>query len=327
MHDYLSQVAALSPQRRALLRHWLQARRQEGDGAARSASMLVPLRAQGSRPPLFLPHPAGGQVVAYYPLLAALSPEQPLHGVQSRALGGRLPEYGNLWDMADAYTRAIREHQPEGPYRLLGWSLGGVLAHAMAWVLEQQGQEVAFVGLVDAHLFRKGVPAEPLLGPALALGNTFVERFLAMDPREQQRQREQLAGLSPEARLLHALEWGRQQGLLSGEVPEATLQVLHQRVALTSQHERLLQGHRPRAIQAPLSVWWASQSLRGGRPPVDWHRFTSGLVQQEVLAGNHFTLLRPPACLALATQLEARLAPRHEPFRAPPLSPGASAST
>src|SRR5262249_716945 len=61
-------------------------------------------------------------------------------------------DHQSIEDMADAYAHLIQQQQPHGPYSLLGFSFGGFLAMAVAHRLEQQGQHVAFVGLVDCHL-------------------------------------------------------------------------------------------------------------------------------------------------------------------------------
>ena len=54
--------------------------------------------------------------------------------------------------MAQAYAQRIRTQQPQGPYYLLGWSLGGALTQLVAHELESQGQTVAFAGLVDSYV-------------------------------------------------------------------------------------------------------------------------------------------------------------------------------
>jgi thioesterase domain-containing protein len=308
MSDFLTRVAQLSPRKRQLLQRWLQ----ERDGQGRSASgsgILTPLRQEGRHPPVFFIHPAGGQVVAYHLLVSLLPAQRPVYGLQSRALGGSLPEHDSLTDMAAEYAREVRQRQPEGPYHLLGWSMGGVLAHAVARLLEREGQQVAFLGLVDAHLFtdQSAESSDPLLSLGLALGNTFLKRFLEMPSTEQARLRESLDALELNQRLSQALSWGREQKLTSGEVSGSTLEVLRQRVTLSEQHERLLKGYLPPVVRASMEVWWASQSLREDRPPANWRLHTEGQVREHRLEGNHFELLRAPGCHVLAEQLARRL--------------------
>ena len=90
--------------------------------------------------------------------------------------------------MAADYARHIRRRQPMGPYRLLGWSLGGTLAVAVAQVLESQGQEVELCGLVDPYVPGEGAEGDdeadcpPELGPLLAVATHLRALAAAMPP-------------------------------------------------------------------------------------------------------------------------------------------------
>ncbi|CAM5662518.1 D-alanine--D-alanyl carrier protein ligase [Streptomyces griseomycini] len=135
------------------------ARRLAGSPPARDAlDVLLPLRAPeaGTRAageaPLFCVHPGAGLSWCYAGLLRHLGPEVPVYGLQARMLseGGGAP--ASLADMADDYVRRIRDVQESGPYRLLGWSMGGTLAHAMATRLQTDGEEVELLALLDARL-------------------------------------------------------------------------------------------------------------------------------------------------------------------------------
>ncbi|MBI4470049.1 MAG: KR domain-containing protein, partial [Acidobacteria bacterium] len=117
-----------------------------------SKSTLVPLRAEGSRPSLFCLHPMGGHVTIYKSLVELLPPDQPVYGIQSRALNGAGDELPSFEELALEYSRVIRRHQSRGPYYLLGFSMGGFLAMAIAHILEQQHHRVAFVGLIDCSV-------------------------------------------------------------------------------------------------------------------------------------------------------------------------------
>src|SRR6185436_7828157 len=74
-----------------------------------------------------------------------LAPDQPVFGV--RDLGG---DAGRpVAQIAAEHVAEVREAQPRGPYCLGGWSFGGAVAFEMALELERQGEEVAFLGLID----------------------------------------------------------------------------------------------------------------------------------------------------------------------------------
>jgi len=136
--------------------------RSAGPGAV--AGSLVPIErppAPGrspTRPPLFLVHPAGGDVLCFHQLgrhLAALwsgeraSERAAVYGLQSRGLVAGAAPHQTIEAMAEGYLEEIRGVQPGGPYRLAGWSLGGVVAFEMARRLVAAGNEVSFLGIFD----------------------------------------------------------------------------------------------------------------------------------------------------------------------------------
>nr|WP_253900126.1 non-ribosomal peptide synthetase [Corallococcus carmarthensis] len=123
-------------------------------------SPLVPLeKGDAGRRPLFLVHPGGGNVLAYPELARLLGPHQPVFGLQARGLQAGHAVVETVEEMATLYLSAIRAEQPEGPYLLAGWSLGGVIAFEMARQLRAQGQAVGLLALVDA--FVPGVQLPP----------------------------------------------------------------------------------------------------------------------------------------------------------------------
>lgn len=106
---------------------------------------LVVLQPDGSRPPLFVVHGMGGDVFYVSRLARLLGPDQPVYGIRAdEADGPELPE-GGVEALAVRYAREIRALQPEGPYRLAGYSAGGWFAYAVAAVLRSQGQPVTIL--------------------------------------------------------------------------------------------------------------------------------------------------------------------------------------
>jgi amino acid adenylation domain-containing protein/non-ribosomal peptide synthase protein (TIGR01720 family) len=110
---------------------------------------LVPLRKTGSQPILFCIHPAGGSASVYGNLTQALGQDQPIWALQARGLeAGEMP-HTTMQEVVAEYVTALRQVEPVGPYRLLGTSLGGMIAHAMVAELERQGSTVDKLILVD----------------------------------------------------------------------------------------------------------------------------------------------------------------------------------
>jgi nonribosomal peptide synthetase DhbF len=114
-------------------------------------AVLLPLRPAGSRPPLFCMHPLGGLSWCYAGLLQHIPSAHPIYGLQARGLDGAAPLPDTLAAMAADYIGHMRSIQPAGPYYLLGWSLGGLIAYAAATQLQREGEQVALLALLDAY--------------------------------------------------------------------------------------------------------------------------------------------------------------------------------
>ncbi|GHF69403.1 hypothetical protein GCM10010218_58540 [Streptomyces mashuensis] len=132
----------------------LAARLADG-GTAAPFRPLLPLRTTGTRAPLFCVHPGAGIGWAYSALLRHLDPDRPVHALQARRLDGTGELPATVGEMARDYVRQIREVQPHGPYHLLGWSFGGVVAHEMAVLLQEEGEHTSTLAVLDAY------PADP----------------------------------------------------------------------------------------------------------------------------------------------------------------------
>ncbi|WP_433201389.1 amino acid adenylation domain-containing protein [Nocardia sp. CA-107356] len=111
--------------------------------------VLLAIRLGGSDPALFCIHSSSGMSWSYLGLAERLRPGRPIYGLQAPDLSGREPSPRSIEEFADRYIREIRAVQPTGPYHLLGWSFGGIIAHAMAAKLQAAGETVGVVALLD----------------------------------------------------------------------------------------------------------------------------------------------------------------------------------
>jgi nonribosomal peptide synthetase DhbF len=112
---------------------------------------LLPIRPHGSRQPLFCIHHAGGFSWPYSRLIAHLPSDHPIYGLQARNLTEPKALPDTVDDVVADYLRLIREVQPVGPYSLLGWSFGGLVAHAIATHLQSTGEELQLLALLDSY--------------------------------------------------------------------------------------------------------------------------------------------------------------------------------
>ncbi len=129
---------------------------KEGDAEFRISSparpwrSLVPIHPEGNRPPLFLIHAVGGNLLYYHSLLPHLGEDQPVYGLQARGVDGLLSPHSSIEEMAGHYIAEIRSVQSSGPYFLGGASFGGTVIFEIAQQLSQQGEEIAFLALLDS---------------------------------------------------------------------------------------------------------------------------------------------------------------------------------
>jgi len=109
---------------------------------------------------LFIVHGVGGNVLGFYSLARCLDPDQPVYGIQAQALlPGREAVLG-LEQMAAQYVADMRAVRPAGPYHLLGFSFGGLVAYEIARQLHAQGAEVGLLAMLDTRQpeWMRGVP-------------------------------------------------------------------------------------------------------------------------------------------------------------------------
>ncbi|MFK4217996.1 alpha/beta fold hydrolase [Streptomyces sp. NPDC020880] len=128
------------------------AERLDGDGnEGGPLDVLLPLRPHGRRSPVFCIHPAGGLSWCYSGLIKHLGPDYPVYGLQARGLDQEESMPSTIAQMAEDYVDQVRAVQASGPYRLVGYSAGGVIAHAMATRLEELGESVDLLGVLDTY--------------------------------------------------------------------------------------------------------------------------------------------------------------------------------
>ena len=125
------------------------ARLLEGDSPVSGWTPLVPIQPNGSRPPFFCIHGAGGNVLIYRELAKNLGPDQPFFGLQSQGLDGELPVLQTVEEMSAVYAKEIRRVRPHGPFLLGGYCGGGTIALEVAQILRAAGEDVALLALFD----------------------------------------------------------------------------------------------------------------------------------------------------------------------------------
>lgn len=106
-------------------------------------------RGSAGKRPVFCVHGAGGNVLNFKVISDRLGTDQPFYGLQAQGVDGRLPPLASVEAMAAQYVEAIRTVEPLGPYRLAGYSAGGVIAYEMAQQLKRDGATVEWLAMID----------------------------------------------------------------------------------------------------------------------------------------------------------------------------------
>ncbi|MBB4928199.1 type I polyketide synthase [Kitasatospora kifunensis] len=258
---------------------------------------VLKLRSGGSSTPLFCIHPAGGISWPYAKLLPAIDERFPVYGIQSRGLTdpGAMPR--TIEDMAANYVTEIRAIQPSGPYALVGWSLGGLVAHAAAGQLERAGEKVGLLATLDAFPL---TAHDVLRLPDAAEVDAFLMQVLLTDAGITA----ETDGPAPDL----ATVLGRLRGsdsVLSG-VEEESLR----RIADVMLHNtRILFDYTPGSISGDLLAFTATKSHDTSAPaPVTrWKPYVGGSVENRDLPCDHYSVLRGEALDIVGAELGVRL--------------------
>ncbi|MEV7098392.1 condensation domain-containing protein, partial [Amycolatopsis sp. NPDC051045] len=122
---------------------------------------LLPIRPTGDREPLWCVHAGLGLSLPYLGLVQHLDPGRPMYGLQSPNIGGEGELPVSVEDVAEEYVARIRAIQPSGPYHLLGWSFGGLLVHEIAVQLQEAGERVGTLCVLDSFPVEAAGQAPP----------------------------------------------------------------------------------------------------------------------------------------------------------------------
>jgi amino acid adenylation domain-containing protein len=264
---------------------------------------VVPIQPNGSRPPLFFVHPAGGSILAYLDLARGMDQEQPFYGIQARGLAAGEEPQARIEEMAADYVQAIREFRAEGPFLLGGWSLGGVLAFEMARQLDDLGRRPELVVLVDSWPAARNGPAADREREALVEGYA---QSLGLPPGPLLEAVADLSSVEPDAQLALLLE---RAGTADLDLTDADPEDVRRRLRILAAHLAAMRDYVPRPYSGPVVLFQAAESLSGQAAAAarTWNVLTGGRAEVHTLPGTHHTLLREPGARFLAKELAACL--------------------
>ncbi len=257
--------------------------------------LVMPIRVGGDGPPVFCVHPMIGLSWCYLALLPHVDARYPLYGLQARGVRQPEPLPATMAEMARDYADQIRKVQPAGPYHLLGWSLGGNIAFAVAEELERRGEQAGLLAILDASLV--GLDAIPVSSEPWTFYNMVLAQFgyvPALTPDDP----------DPDARMLELVH--RRPGLGLSEWPEkrvhALLRVIRNNIAV-------MVSHQPGRVHCPTLFFSCPSSPPGLAEKLEaWRTFTDGPIEAVELDCDHRHMLLPEPAARIGQALTGQLA-------------------
>jgi amino acid adenylation domain-containing protein len=255
-------------------------------------SPLLLMKAGIDRSPLFCIHPIGGNLFNYQILSRKLETDRPIYGLQSLGLDGQQQPLDRIEDMASYFIEAIQTVQPQGPYFLLGYSFGGIIAFEMARQLANRGEKVAFLGLLDIRC------------PSIAELDTPFREWIDI-------QIDQLGKLTFKEKLKYILDRivNRQSKAYRDEIV-ATLSNLEiftpELVKILDCNVRARENYSPQVYAGTATIFWSEYQdwYIDQHPELGWGKLVAeGLILQRI-PGNHTTLMQEPHVQVLAEKLK-----------------------
>lgn len=244
--------------------------------------ILIPVQGKGGKPPIFAVPGAGGNALSMQQLSRALGDEQPLYCLEPIGLDGRMPPMTRVEEIAEFNIEAMRSVQANGPYRLLGYSNGGIVAFEMARRLLEQGEAIAALTMLDS-LAPPLLERAPIEVMTVAVFNHFIGSLggvsdLDVDGLRRVPERERSEYLYQRVVDL-GIDLPKQQFVATFEVATAS--------------ELGCRRYRPKKLPDGIDVvlFRATNAFDDMPSDYGWGDLVAGAIQTRAVKGDHFTIL------------------------------------
>lgn len=253
---------------------------REGRTGQGAWKCLVPIKVEGGRPRVFIVHGGGGNVLCFARLASRLSGYD-VYALQAMGLDRRHMPDLSVGEMSRRYEAEIREVQPAGPYRVIGYSFGGVAAFELALRLQASGDRVSYLGLLD-----RGTPARSSAPPR---GNLLSELWDRGTTRLKFNLRVKAGGL-----------------LLGAGLPVPFMEKIY-----NASISAISRGYSPTGtFLGNVSVFQTEERRREGVAPASgkgWGPYVRGEIRVLPIPGTHHSLLEDPHIQKLVELLQGTL--------------------
>jgi amino acid adenylation domain-containing protein len=260
-----------------------------------SRHLVLLARGRAGHAPVFFIHEPTGEILSYERVSRHLPPELPVYALQA---AGRddVDRPLSVEALARRYLPVIRGVQPHGPYRLGGWSGGGILAYEIAHQLLGEGDAVDFLALIDSSHPDAAAPQEALTEEQ-RIWNFLKLYTHYLDPRLDEAS---VSVLDGQGNLEGALAHCRQAGWLPAGF---TVEELTWRTALFWQLGLACLAYRPPRLPIPLHLF-AADVPPGCDPSLGWEGFAGPSLRNVPIPGsNHFSIVEEPVVAMLGAAI------------------------
>jgi len=242
---------------------------------AKSEDVLLPLCTTGVGPPIFFIHPGVGLGLCYAGFRQHLQ-NIPLYALQARAVFDTSLVAPTLRDMALDYIEQIRAVCPKGPFRLAGWSFGANVAHTIAAMLQEAGEEVERLTIIDGYPFAGNPPDASGLDLSEEVEDLAMVRRLHLNGTD-------MAGVNDE----RAAELA----------------------AVLGHNKALAEGHTPPLFNGDVLFFRAiGHPNTPALKPSAWRPFITGSIRTHDVAAEHHNMMQPEPLAQVAKVLGEELA-------------------
>lgn len=266
---------------------------------------ILPLQTFGERPPLFCANMRDGSASIYRLLIPYLSPDQPIYGLP--VSGQQTKTLTRLEDLAAQHVKTILAFEPQGPYSLLGYSFGGLIAFEIARQLQEQGKEIVFLGIIDTWLEKN-----PGFLQALRVDQR-VDYFLRKFSRMLTFHSHKLRPLSVNEKIKYIVSRLFQRTIINAGDPDHMISYAGDQTFELSNHLHYLSRHyQPKPLQTRITLFRAIQPstvFHAYPATFGWHFFSKQPLALKVVQGSHYTMVQGNDIQALASQLQLVLEP------------------
>ncbi|MEV2225918.1 thioesterase domain-containing protein [Nocardia vinacea] len=276
------------------------ANRLAGNGLQGRSSPIVSIQKGADETPLYLFHPLPGTLVKYCDLIRSIGSAHTIWGLQSFGIEQGTVPLDTIEEMADSYASHMLKEHPGGPWRLAGYSMGGNLAVEVARRLDQKGEDIDLVCVLDSGLSAIDTDIEPV---DVDLVRTWSIYRLAHTMLDLDFATEVLDGMPYPRQIEEVVKRGRNSGALANDFHiEQFLRFVDVRV----RNYLAIVRYQPEGFYRGSMVLIRSSGA-GSQDQFNGWAGSVGSIELHEIPGDHFSMMYPPGVQRVAAIIRSKL--------------------